>query len=206
VYAGPAPPYRVETERLVIRCWDPADADPLDEAVDESLAELRPWMQWAVEPFEEPTVEVLRRFRGGFDLGHDFTYGVFSHTGEVLGGTGLHTRIASGLEIGYWIRTSRCGAGLATETAAALTRVGIERCNVERIAIQVEPQNHPSLRVARKLGYREVGLLPRELAPLRRGGPRRDAILFTLLASDLAASPCAAVAYEAFDVTGRQIV
>lgn len=205
MYAGPAPPYRVETERLVIRCWDPADADALDEAVGESLAELRPWMQWAVEPFEEATVEVLRRFRGGFDLGHDFTYGIFARTGEVLGGTGLHTRVASGLEIGYWIRTSRAREGLATETAAALTRVGIERCGVERMTIQVEPANEPSLRVARKLGYRQVGLLPRELAPLRRGGRRRDAILFTLLAGDLAASACAAVAYEAFDVAGRRV-
>jgi RimJ/RimL family protein N-acetyltransferase len=205
VYAGPVPPYRVETERLVIRCWDPADADALDAAVEESLDELRPWMQWAAEPFDDATVDVLRRFRGGFDLGHDFTYGVFSHAGDVVGGTGLHTRIASGLEIGYWIRTSRCGEGLATETAAALTRVGIERCGVERMAIQVEPDNEPSLGVARKLGYAEVGLLPRELAPLRRGGRRRDAILFTLLACDLAASPCAEVAYEAFDVAGRPV-
>jgi RimJ/RimL family protein N-acetyltransferase len=205
MYVGPAPPYRVETERLVIRCWDPADADALDEAVDESVDDLRPWMQWVAEPFDDPTVEVLRRFRGGFDLGHDFTYGIFSRSGEVVGGTGLHTRVASGLEIGYWIRTSRAGEGLATETAAALTRVGIERCRVERMTIQVEPENAPSLRVARKLGYREVGLLPRELAPLRRGGPRRDAILFTLTASELGGSPCAEVAYEAFDVAGRPV-
>jgi RimJ/RimL family protein N-acetyltransferase len=204
MWEGPTPPYRVETERLVVRCWDPRDASKLDEAAQESMEELRPWMQWAAEPTVEPTGEVLRRFRGGFDLGHDFLYGLFSpDETEVLGGSGLHTRSEGGLEIGYWIRSSRAGEGLATETAAALTRVGIERCGVARMDIQVEPGNEASLRVARKLGYRELGLLPGQLTPLRRGGPRRDAVLFALLRDELADSPCAAVEYEAFDAAGR---
>ena len=38
------PPYRIETERLAICCWDPADAELLDEAVTGSLDHLRPWM------------------------------------------------------------------------------------------------------------------------------------------------------------------
>src|SRR4051794_6363946 len=162
MWDGVSPPYRIETERLVLRCWDPTDADALDAAVAESLEELRPWMQWAAAPMVEPTAEVLRRFRGAFDMGHEFVLGVFSHDGSVVGGSGLHTRSAAGLEIGYWVRTSLTGQGFATEAAATLTRVAIERCGVARMDIQVEPANAPSLRVARKLGYREIGLLPRE--------------------------------------------
>src|SRR4051794_9877759 len=71
VAASPTPPYRIETERLVLRCWDPADSDALDEAVAESLDELRPWMPWAADPTVEPTHEVLRRFRAAFDLGEE---------------------------------------------------------------------------------------------------------------------------------------
>jgi RimJ/RimL family protein N-acetyltransferase len=206
VWEGPPPPYRIETERLVIRCWDPKDADALDEAVAESVGELRHWMQWAADPIVEPTVELLRRFRGGFDLGHDFLLALFSpDEREVVGGAGIHTRSEGGLEIGYWVRTSRTGQGLASEAAAALTRVGIERCGVARMDIQVEPENEPSLRVARKLGYREIGVLPRQLAPLVRGGRRRDAVLFTLLSEELAGSPCAAVDYVAFDARGRRL-
>jgi RimJ/RimL family protein N-acetyltransferase len=205
-WEGVSPPYRIETERLVLRCWEPSDAEALDEAVAESIDELRPWMQWAAEPMVEPTVEVLRRFRGAFDLGHEFILGLFSHDGAVLGGSGLHPRFDGGvLEIGYWVRTSRTREGLATAAAAALTRVGVERCEVGRMDIQVEPGNEPSLGVARKLGYAELGVMQRQLPPLRRGNARRDAVLFSLLADDLGASPCASVEYEAFDAAGRRL-
>ena len=74
------PPYVVRTERLTIRCWDPRDAPLLKEALDTSLEHLRPWMPWAMDepkPLDEK-VELLRRFRGQFDLGEDFVYGVFT--------------------------------------------------------------------------------------------------------------------------------
>ena len=46
------PPYRIETDRLTIRCWEPRDAPLLKQAVDASLDHLRPWMPWARD---EPT-------------------------------------------------------------------------------------------------------------------------------------------------------
>jgi RimJ/RimL family protein N-acetyltransferase len=126
------PPYRIETPRLVLRCWEPRDAPLLKDALDSSLEHLRPWMPWAryePEPLEAK-VDLLRRFRGSFDLGQDFVYGIFSREeSEVLGGTGLHTRVGDdAFEIGYWIRASRTREGLATEAAAALTRVAFDVC------------------------------------------------------------------------------
>ena len=41
------PPYRIVTERLVVRCYDPRDAPLVKEAIDSSLDELRAWMPWA---------------------------------------------------------------------------------------------------------------------------------------------------------------
>jgi RimJ/RimL family protein N-acetyltransferase len=43
----PGPAYRVRTRRLVLRCWEPADAEALNAAIDASLEHLRPWMPWA---------------------------------------------------------------------------------------------------------------------------------------------------------------
>jgi len=37
---GPA--YRVVTDRLVVRCWDPLDASKLKAAIDMSIEHLRP--------------------------------------------------------------------------------------------------------------------------------------------------------------------
>jgi RimJ/RimL family protein N-acetyltransferase len=200
-----APPYRIVTERLVVRCWDPRDAPLLKEAIDASLDELKQWMPWAKH--EPQTIEekviLLRRFRGRFDLGEDFTYGIFSRDeSEVVGGTGLHNRVgADAFEIGYWIRTSRVGEGLATETAAALTRVALELCGVDRVEIRVDPDNERSRAIPRRLGFAEEARLRRRL----RFPEPRDVVVYTLFAEDLEASAAAGVPLEAYDATGAQV-
>jgi hypothetical protein len=59
---------------MVLRCYDPKDAPLLKEAIDSSLGHLRPWMPWAKnEPLPlEQKIELLRTFRGEFDLGTNF--------------------------------------------------------------------------------------------------------------------------------------
>ena len=136
---GPA--YRIVSERLVIRCWEPHDAAPLKLAVDSSLTHLRPWVAWA---HNEPTpldqkVAWLRKCRGEFDLGHDYSYGVFSKDeSEVIGGAGLHLRQGMNVrEIGYWVASAHCRKGYATEITRALLRVGFEVDSAARIELRV---------------------------------------------------------------------
>ncbi|WP_433937199.1 GNAT family N-acetyltransferase [Sorangium cellulosum] len=76
--------YRIETPRLCIRCWNPADAPDLRRALDESAEHLRPWMPWMKnELFSlDETVNRLRRIREHFDLGQDFAYGIFDPGGH----------------------------------------------------------------------------------------------------------------------------
>jgi len=193
-----------------VRCWEPRDATLLKEAVDSSLEHLRPWMPWAHEapvPVEQ-TVELLREFRGRFDLGQDFVYGILSpDESEAIGGSGLHLRVgADAFEIGYWIRASRAGEGLATEAAAALTRVAIELAGAQRIEIRVDPANEASLAIPRKLGFVEEGRL-RAMLHGPDGAPRRrDAVVFALLADELADSPAAEAPLRAFDAGGTRLL
>jgi len=165
--SGPA--YRVVTPRLVVRCWQPTDALLLKEAVDASLEHLRPWMPWAAnEPTDLDTkIALLRRFRGKFDLGEDFVYGIFSRDEtEVVGGTGLHTRLgADAREIGYWVRTDRINQGIAAEASAALTRVAFEVDKLDRVEIHCDAENVRSAAVPRKLGFTHESPALREVAP-----------------------------------------
>ncbi|HEX8694564.1 MAG TPA: GNAT family N-acetyltransferase [Longimicrobium sp.] len=130
------PAYRIETPRLVVRCYDPADAPLLNEAIAGSLEHLRAWMPWAMgEPVPvEEKAELLRRFRSDFDGDRDYVYGIFSaDEARVLGGTGLHRRVGpDALEIGYWIGADQQGRGLAAEAAGALVRVGFEVMRASR--------------------------------------------------------------------------
>ena len=197
------------TERLVVRCWEPRDAPLLKDAIDTSLEHLRAWMPWALEE-PAPLVEkvgLLRRFRGQFDLGQDFVYGIFERDeSAVVGGSGLHTRSRdSALEIGYWIRASRTEQGFATETTAALTRVAIEVCEVDRVDIRVDPANEASIAIPRKLGYVEEATLRRRL-PGHREGELRDATLFSLFRDDFAGTPAADVELEAYDALGERML
>jgi len=161
-----------------------------------------PWTENEPQTVEEK-VELLRTFRGSFDLGRDYVYGIFSRDeSEVLGGTGLHTRHGDdAFEIGYWIRESRIGEGLATEAGAALTKVAFEVSGVDRVEIRVDPPNERSRNVPRKLGYLEEATLKRRLEP----GPR-DVVIYSLFADGFPGSPAASAQVEAYDVVGERIL
>lgn len=199
-------PYRVVTERLVVRCWDPRDAPLLKKAVDASIDQLLPWMPWAAHEPQSVAqkVELLREFRGKFDLGHDFVYGIFSDDeSEVVGGTGLHTRAGeAAFEIGYWISTQRAGGGLGTESTAALTRAGFELTDVERIEIRCDPANERSRAIPQKLGYTEEATLRRRLDYPEM----RDVVIYTLFRDEFPSSPAAAAEVEAYDAAGNRVL
>jgi RimJ/RimL family protein N-acetyltransferase len=206
-WEGPPAPYRIETERLVIRCYDPRDAPLTKESIDSSLEHLRPWMQWAAdEPVSlEEKTDLLKGFRSEFDAGENFAYGIFSaDETEQLGGTGLHPRIGpGGLEIGYFIRASATRQGIATESSAALTRAGFEVCGADRIEIRIDPRNQASFGIPRKLGFTEEATLRRRL-PWYEGEPLRDVTIFTMFREDY--DPELAPGIRAFDARGERVL
>lgn len=189
----------------MLRCWEPRDARALKEAVDSSLDHLRPWMPWAADEPQtlEQKRELLRGFRGRFDLDQDYVYGILSRDeAEAVGGSGLHTRQGEdSFEIGYWIRESRIGEGLATEVSAALTRVAFEVCEVDRVEIRVDPPNARSRKVPLKLGYIEEATLRRRLAP-----GHRDVVVYSIFRDDYAGSPSASVQLDAYDALGERVL
>jgi hypothetical protein len=54
------PAYRIETRRLLIRCYKPSDAPLLAESVTESLEHLRPWMPWVYNEPEPIEIKIQR--------------------------------------------------------------------------------------------------------------------------------------------------
>jgi RimJ/RimL family protein N-acetyltransferase len=202
-------PYRIETKRLVIRCYDPADAPLIKEAVDSSLDHLKAWMPWArFEPQPlEAKVALARSFRAGFDADEEYVYGVFARDeSRLLGGSGLHPRGGpASLEIGYWVRRDALRQGIATEVTAVLAQVAFVVCRAERVDVQIDPENERSQGVPRKLGFTLEGTLRRRLEPTSGTGLRRDALLFTMLREELDGSGCRGYPYVAFDATGARV-
>ncbi|MEB2333592.1 MAG: GNAT family protein [Anaerolineaceae bacterium] len=200
------PAYRIETERLVIRCYQPSDAQLLADSVRDSVEHLKPWMPWAhnePEPFEEKVKRVLR-FRGNFDMQQDYVYGIFNHEEtRLLGGTGLHTRLnEKQLEIGYWIHQDFIKQGFAAESTAALIKAAFEIIRVHRIEIHCDPRNRASAAVPRKLGFTHEGTL-RAKTPFLDGWS--DSMIWGLLDSEYLNSPSVKAKMKAFDVAGAAL-
>jgi len=197
-------PYRIQSERLIIRCYSPSDAPLLKRSVDESLEQLKIWMPWACY---EPTnlaakVQRLRLMRSQFDLDQDYTMGAFDLTESILiGGTGLHKRGEIGsLEIGYWVHSAYQNQGYATEITRALTQVAFDYHHVKRLEIRCDPDNLASAAVPRKLGFEhEATLKQRDTTP---AGQIRDTMIWSLFRPNYQQAPWRYFDLKVWDVCG----
>jgi RimJ/RimL family protein N-acetyltransferase len=203
---GPA--YRILTPRLVIRCYELEDAPLLLEAVNSSANHLKPWMPWA---YDEPRtldgqLDLVRKFRGNFDLGNDLVYAIFDRTEtRFLGGCGLHLRVGDDArEIGYWLRKDATGQGYMTETVCALTRVGFEVEGLHHIEIHMDVENHASAAVPPRAGYTCEGKLR---GRTHNGlGDYRDIWVWTMFVEEYPDSPAARLELQALDGLGRRLL
>ena len=150
-------PEAFESERLLIRSPRPGDGPALHEAIAESLDELRAWMPWAREPQSVEISEAHSRHANAeFLARRDLPLFLFLRDGgRFVGGSGLH-RIdwtVPRFEIGYWVRTSLTGLGLAGEATRRIADMAFEQLRAERIEIWCDARNERSAAVAQRAGF-----------------------------------------------------
>lgn len=163
----PSPPTRIRFvqagRQFEIRAPHPREALPLIEAVRDSLPELQRYMLWA---HFDNTLEVefqhqrLIAAQAAYLEGKDFVFHLWCGD-QVVGGVGLHPRALNpkALEVGYWIRSSWAGRGLATAVVQSIAVFNFEALKNERLQCLVNAANKASLRVAEKCGFRLEGEL-----------------------------------------------
>lgn len=150
-------PESFETGRLLIRSPLYGDGLAVNQAIHESIEELRPWMPWAQSlPAPEETELNIRKARISFMERTDLRLLLFhKESGEFVGSSGLH-RInwaSRKFEIGYWLRTSRAGQGLMTEAVNGITDFAVRELGANRIEIRCDSRNERSRKVAERAGY-----------------------------------------------------
>ena len=202
---GPA--YRIETERLVARCYAPTDAPRFRAGLDENDQYLRPWIPWMRDEPQtlEQTTLRMRRTRAAFDSDSDFRYGLFDPSEETfLGEIALLTRAGPGArEVGYWIDRRHAGRGLATEAAAAVVRVAFEIDRVDRLEIHHSAENVASGAVPKRLGFTLDATMRRRAHDA--DDVVRDMMIWSLYADEYASSPARHFAIRAWDCLGAPI-
>jgi len=175
-----------ETERLILRTPLPTDADAIQEALEESFADLHIWMDWAATLQSlDDTKAIIERHQANYKSAEDFTVSAFlKDTGRFVLNAGLHPcnwRVPK-FEIGYWCRTSMQGKGYVTEVVRELTAAAFRDMAAQREKIRCDTRNRRSRRVAERVGYRPEA----ELRCDDRANDEslRDTIVYVLLAED----------------------
>ena len=198
--------YQVETARTIIRCYQPSDAEMLRLSINESIEHLRPWMPWIKhEPQTlEQKVDLLRTFRGQFDMGIDYTFGIFNkEETELIGSTGMHTRLeGNARELGYWINVRHINHGYATEAMKALIKVGFEIEMLDRLEIRCDPRNVQSQNIPQKLGFNLDGILNDHLVD----GVQRNTMVWLMTKEMYAQNAIKKFPLKAFDAAGKQLM
>lgn len=168
------------SERMVLEPIEPRHSVGLWQAKDVSVKELRHWMSWAEQP-REAQDDFVRSAYEQWGKG-EWVY-VISLNGEPAGTVGIdrHQPLISSADIGYWLRTDLTGRGLMTEAAAAVVEYAFDGLSIHRLELRAGLENHGSIRVAEKLGFRRGGVL-------RHGAKNArdyyDVYVFDLLATD----------------------
>lgn len=171
---------------ILIRTFREGDADALYEAARESIAEVSPWLPWCHENY---SIEETREFITSRELASQgdewYSFGIFEKdSGRFLGGVGINfiNRVHQMANLGYWVRTSATGRGLATKATRLVAKFAFEQLDLQRIEIVAAVGNIPSQRVAEKAGAAREGVLRNRL--LIRG-QSQDAVMFSLVREDL---------------------
>ena len=156
----------VETERLVLRSFEPGDLDGLAELHgDEDLVR---WIPWAARDREEAAA-VLERKVGQTAFtepgGGVAVAAVRRDDGDFVGDLVLmySSEVNSLAEIGFMLGRRHHGQGYATEGCRELLRMAYEELGMHRVIGRLESRNLASARVLERLGMRrEAELIENE--------------------------------------------
>jgi RimJ/RimL family protein N-acetyltransferase len=144
----------LETERLRLRRWRPADVDVVTRWHNDP--ELMRHMHNLSSTREEMEADLERIERHWQEHGFGLFAAEDKATGTLIGRIGLafHRIWPADPEVGWLIDPLWQGQGLATEAGAACLRHGFDELGFERIVSICTAENAASRRVMEKLGLR----------------------------------------------------
>lgn len=150
-------------------------------AIEESRAEIAPFGAWCHPGY---SIEDARKWVGmqlvAQSVGSISEFLIVTGDGALLGACGLNEvdYLNRRANLGYWVRTSACGRGVATRAVMELVSWAFAKTDLERLEVLVSVRNTASLHVAEKSGAVREGILRRRL---RLHGENHDAVVFSFV-------------------------
>jgi ribosomal-protein-serine acetyltransferase len=164
-----------------LRVYAATDAEALYEAARESVAKVYPWLPWCHPDYTlAEAVEWVSSRAQLIDAGQEYHFAIAGSDGRFLGGCSLNqiNRIHRYANLGYWVRTSETGRGVATEVVRQLAEFAFQNTDLVRLEIVCAVGNGRSQRVAERAGAYREGILRHRL--VLHGEPV-DAVMYSLV-------------------------
>ena len=175
----------LDTARLALAPLDAQDARDMWAAVEVSRAHLEPWLPWVPYTFDfDTTHRYADASSSDWDLGRATRFAIRERTTRrFVGVVGLEafSHMHQSAELGYWLRLDAAGRGYMTEAAGQVVSWAFSQLRAHRLRVAASTENHASLGVIRRLGFRFEGIA-REAE--RCHGRWLDHAVFALLATD----------------------
>lgn len=141
---------------LIIRPMLRSDAARVHAAVIESHSELARWLPWCHAGYRLDEAEkYIELSTQAWSERLHFAFGIFNAKEDAFLGTISINHIVAVnrlANLGYWVRTTRTGQGIALSAARLAARFAFEELSLTRLEIVCLPENLPSRRVAQKIG------------------------------------------------------
>lgn len=143
------------TAGVSIRPYVKDDAPALFEAARESVNQVFPWLEWCHPNYDISESRAwIEHCRAAWEAGEEYQFAITGPDGSYFGGCGLNRlelqhRVAN---LGYWVRTSVAGRGVATAAVRRLATWAFDETELNRLQILVAIGNHASRRVAERAG------------------------------------------------------
>ncbi|MDK1024561.1 MAG: GNAT family protein [Gammaproteobacteria bacterium] len=180
------PPTLISNDQITLRRYEPDDAEFLYAAARESSTEVYPFLEWCHPDYQlEESHNWIALIYRKWLQGEGFDFAVLDNkTQTYLGGCGLNDiRLPQyTANLGYWIRSSATGHGIATESSRLLAKFAFNHLALRRLEIVIAENNCASIRVAEKIGAILEGILRNKLF---LQGTSTDALLYSLIPSDV---------------------
>jgi RimJ/RimL family protein N-acetyltransferase len=176
---------KITDDVVTLRPFHVEDATQLYEAVRESLTALKPWMSWAHDGYSQQEADdFIRITRARWEEKTLFAFAITSaNNGEVLGGCSLSHKhpVYHYCNLGYWVRSSQHGKGIAGRAAKLAARYGFEHAGIIRAEVVIALGNEKSIRVAEKIEAHYEGVLFNRMVV---GKSIYDAHMYSLIPQD----------------------
>lgn len=175
----------LETSRLILHPLDATDTRELWTSVESSRQHLEPWLPWV--PFNidlESSGRYAEASAGDWDAARACRFAIRERASRrFIGVIGLESfaHLHESVELGYWLRLDACGKGLMTEAGRAILDWAFGSVNAHRVRVAAATDNHASLSVIRRLGFRFEGIARQAE---RCNGRWLDHAVFALIVGD----------------------